>query len=417
MRVFIAGIDGYLGWSLACYLTERGHEVFGVDNGNRRRWVSEVGGQSLLPIDSMDARRILLSKSGGRMYDMNLLCYEGLREVFEHVRPEAIVHLGEMPSAPFSMISAETAQETQVNNFIGSLNILWAIKEVSPEAHLIKIGTMGSYGTPPCPIPEGVYPPGSRWINETEGIDADISGLLFHRSPGSFYHSTKVGDSINVDFACRVWGLKSTDVMQGVVYGTRSPGRDPSRGEWNTRFDADEAFGTAINRFVAASIIGEDMTLYGKGHQRRGFLPLCDSMQCLRIALENPPEKDDAGTIAYASGGMYRTWNQFEEVYDLTELAKRVQKVAKTFGLEASIRNYVNPRVEAEEHAYDPIHEGLLEHGYVPTTDMEAVLSEMFEDLLSHASRIQEMRDHIIPRIRWDGRWERVLALGVGYGS
>lgn len=390
MRVFIAGVDGYLGWSLAMYLTARGHEVAGLDNYMRRDWVAEVGSQSATPIRRMTERLQAFRDRFGTNLDFrrgDVRDYNFVWNLFRTFRPEAIVHFAEMPSAPYSMMDVNHAVFTQTNNIVGTLNILHAMRDVCPEAHLVKLGTMGEYGTPGVDIPEGFFTIEYRGRRDT---------LPFPRQASSWYHQSKVHDSNNVMMACRLWGLRSTDIMQGVVYGLRidEMGEDD---RLLTRFDFDQCFGTAINRFCAQAVIGHPLSPFGRGHQKRGFLPLRDSMQCLTLAIENPPD-----------AGGYRVFNQFEEVYDLTELALKVQKVGNEMGLEVQVQPVENPRMELEEHYYNPDHEELLRLGYVPTHDMESELRVMLSDLMRFKNRIEARRYALIPDIRWDGRRERV---------
>lgn len=390
MRVFIAGVDGYLGWSLAMYLTARGHEVAGLDNYMRRDWVAEVGSQSATPIRRMTERLQAFRDRFGTNLDFrrgDVRDYNFVWNLFRTFRPEAIVHFAEMPSAPYSMMDVNHAVFTQTNNIVGTLNILHAMRDVCPEAHLVKLGTMGEYGTPNVDIPEGFFTIEYRGRKDT---------LPFPRQASSWYHQSKVHDSNNVMMACRLWGLRSTDIMQGVVYGLRidEMGDDD---RLLTRFDFDQCFGTAINRFCAQAVIGHPLSPFGKGHQKRGFLPLRDSMQCLTLAIENPPD-----------AGEYRVFNQFEEVYDLTELALKVQEVGNDMGLGVQVQPVENPRMELEEHYYNPDHEELLKLGYVPTHDMESELRLMLSDLMRFKNRIEARRYALIPDIRWDGRRERV---------
>jgi UDP-sulfoquinovose synthase len=385
MRIFIAGMDGYLGWSLAQYLTARGHEVGGADAGFRREWVAEMGSQSATPIVAMPERlQAFKEKWGTTPYykQGDLTNWEFVKGMFEEFRPEAIVHLGECPSAPYSMIDVQHATWVQNNNINSTMNFLFAIRELMPEAHLVKLGTMGEYGTPKVDIPEGFFELDFRGRKER---------MPFPRQAGSWYHWSKVHGSNNIMFACRIWGLRSTDVMQGVVYGTRIDEMGDDE-RLLTRLDFDQSFGTAINRFCCQSVIGEPMTPFGKGHQKRGFLPLRDSMQCLTLAIENPPEQ-----------GEYRVFNQFEECYTIYELAEKVQRVAGELGLDAVIRHVENPRKELEEHYYNPDHKHLLDLGYQPTHDMEAELRVMLADLMKYRSRIEATKEVLIPDIRWDG--------------
>lgn len=393
MRIFIAGVDGYLGWPLAMYLTRRGHEVAGCDNYFRRDWVAEMGAQSATPIRRMTERLQAFRENFGVNLEFvkgDLRDYNFVWNFFRAFRPEAIVHLGEMPSAPYSMLDVHHCVFTHTNNLVGTLNILHSMRDVCPEAHLVKLGTMGEYGTPNMDIPEGFFEIEYRGRKDR---------LPFPRQAGSWYHQTKVHDSNNVTMACKLWDLRATDIMQGVVYGTRIEEMGDDE-RLVTRFDFDQCFGTALNRFCAQTIIGHPITLYGKGHQKRGFLPLRDSMECLTIAIENPPEK-----------GEYRVFNQFEEVYDLTALAYKVQEVGKKLGLEVEIRNVENPRLESEDHYYNPDRERLTALGYKPSRDMEAEISVILKTLLKYRQRIEARAHALIPDIRWDGSRKEVRFL------
>jgi UDP-sulfoquinovose synthase len=393
MRVFIAGMDGYLGWSLALHLAQRGHTVAGADLFLRRAWVAEMGSDSVVPICSMSERLQAFQEH----YNEPLLFREGdlcdypfIENFFREFQPEAIVHLGEMPSAPYSMIDVHHAVFTQSNNLVSTLNMLFAMREVCRDAHMVKLGTMGEYGTPNIDIPEGFFEIEYRGRTDR---------LPFPRQAGSWYHWSKVHDSYNVMFACKIWGLRSTDVMQGVVFGTRTHEMDQDE-RLATRFDIDQSFGTAVNRFCAQAVVEHPMTPFGKGHQKRGFLPLRDSIQCMTIAIENPPAE-----------GEYRVFNQFEEVYNVTELAEKIVRVGQSLGLNAQLRNIENPRKEMEEHYYNPDHQHLFDLGYRPTHDVETELELMLKHLLQHRDRIEQYKELFIPDIRWDGTRRRSIYL------
>lgn len=386
MKVLIAGIDGYLGWPLAQYLAARGHEVAGLDAFLRREWVEEVGGISAIPIHDMKERLAAFHSRYGYtpvFRQGNLLDYEFVLQFFEDFRPDAVVHLGEMPSAAYSMIDPAHTTFTQHNNVIGNLNVLWAMKEACADAHLVKLGTMGEYGTPNVDIPEGFFEVEYRGRKDT---------LPFPRQPGSFYHLSKVHDSHNTMFACKIWGLRSTDIMQGVVFGTQVED-DP---RLSTRLDFDQCFGTAINRFCCQAIISHPLTLYGEGQQKRGFLPLRDSMQCLALAVENPPQP-----------GEYRVFNQFDECYSIEELALLVQQAGYECGLSVEIQQYDNPRQEAAVHYYNPDRVRLVELGYKPADDAAGEIKRMLAELEPHRERILAKADMLVPDIRWDGTRRR----------
>ncbi len=394
MRVFIAGIDGYLGWPLAVSLRAHGHEVAGADLLLRREWVAEVGGISALPIASREERLEAYRERFGEPLDFrrgDLTDYAFVKDFFAEFQPEAVVHLGQMPSAPYSMMDQAHCVWTQRNNVINNLNILWAIKEAAPNAHLVKIGTMGEYGTPDVDIPEGFFEVEFRGRRDR---------LPFPRQAGSWYHQSKVHDSHNTHFASKIWGIRATDIMQGVVFGAQlaEMGDDP---RLRTRLDFDQCFGTAINRFCCQAVIGHPLTLFGLGKQKRGFLPLVDSMTCLRLAVENPPEP-----------GQFRVFNQFENAYTISELACMVKEVGFRIGLKPEIGRYDNPRTEMEEHYYQPDRRHLLDLGYEPTRDIKSVMQGMMLELLAHRERIQAHAESLIPDIRWDGGRQRSEVIG-----
>jgi UDP-sulfoquinovose synthase len=293
-----------------------------------------MGSRSVTPILSIEER----CKAIEECFTDRLLFWEGdlrsygfVEEIFRELQPEAIVHLGECPSAPYSMIDIHHATFVQMNNITTTLNILFAMQNLMPEAHLVKLGTMGEYGTPNMDIPEGFF--------EVE-FRGRTDYMPFPRQANSWYHWSKVHDSNNLMFACKTWGLRATDVMQGVVFGTRiEEMRDYQR--MMTRFDIDQSFGTVLNRFCAQAVIGHPLTLYGKGGQQRGFIPLRDSMQCLTLSVENPPDEGD-----------YRVFNQFQEIYSLSELALLVQDMSKELGLEAKIIHTQNPGALRDAYSY-----------------------------------------------------------------
>jgi UDP-sulfoquinovose synthase len=389
MKVFITGIDGYLGWALAQYMTHFGHEVAGVDLMLRREWVAEMGSESAIPIVSREERIAGFEQLFGKKLDFRVgdLCdYEFVTQFLGEFQPDAIVHLGQMPSAPYSMIDQKHSVWTQINNVTSNLNLLWAMREVVPNAHLVKLGTMGEYGQPNIDIAEGFFEVEYRGRKDR---------LPFPRQAGSWYHQSKVHDSNNTHFACKIWGLKATDIMQGVVFGTQFPGLgDDAR--LRTRLDYDQCFGTAINRFCVQAVVGHPLTLFGTGTMRRGFLPLRDAMRCLTLAVENSANK-----------GEYRVFNQFAEAYSIDELAVMTQEVSREFGLEVEIKNYDNPRGELEQHYYNPDRQNLLKIGYEPSQDVKSELRIMIGDLMQYKDAIAQHQDVLVPDIRWDGTRRR----------
>jgi len=391
MKVIITGSDGYLGWPLALYLLARGHEVVGVDNLSRRRMVREVGASSATPISDPFIRCAALREEFPKFVwrIMDLRNPVEVDYIFEKHKPDVVVHLGEIPSAPYSMIDLKHCNDTMINNIVGTNNILFAMRKHARECHMVKLGTMGEYGTPNVDISEGFF-------------DIEYRGrkdqLPFPKQAGSWYHQTKVHDSNNIMFACKIWGLRSTDIMQGVVHGIVTEDMlrpcDCVEREVDsrliTRFDFDGIWGTALNRFCAQAIIGHPLTPYGKGGQTRGYIALRDSIQCMTIAAETPPDE-----------GEYRVFNQFDECYSVNSLAEHVVKVAGEQGIEANIWNIENPRVEAEEHYYNPDHNNLRKLGFKPTHTLDDELAITLRYLRRYKDRIEAKRDKIMPTVNW----------------
>jgi UDP-sulfoquinovose synthase len=382
MRVLILGGDGYLGWPTALRFSARGHEVAVVDNFSRRRWHREQGTDSLTPIGELDARIDAWREASGaqiRSYVGAVEDGDFLDAVVAEVRPEAVVHYGEQPSAPYSMMSRERAVETQQTNVIGTLNLLFSLRDHVPDCHLVKLGTMGEYGTPNIDIEEGFIEIEHKGRSDT---------LPFPKLPGSLYHCSKVHDSTNLHFACRIWGLRATDLNQGVVYGVET---EETAGDERliTRFDYDEVFGTVLNRFCVQAVIGHPLTVYGSGGQTRGFLNIRDTLQCVELAVENPAER-----------GEFRVFNQFTEQFSVAELAALVKVAAEHLGYTAEIQHVENPRVELEEHYYNAVHTKLLDLGLKPTLLGEELVESMLHAIERHKGRVIEAS--IDPHTRWN---------------
>jgi UDP-sulfoquinovose synthase len=382
MRILILGGDGYLGWPTAMRFARAGHEVHAVDNYLRRTAHREAGTDSLTPIGaSLPARVQAFREVTGHEIgatEGDLMDWDVLERLFRDFRPEAIVHYGEMPSAPYSMIDREHAVFTQTNNVIGTLNVLFAMAELAPDAHLVKLGTMGEYGTPNIDIEEG-------FIEIHHNGRSDV--LPYPKLPGSLYHLTKVHDSHNIHFACRIWGLRSTDLNQGVVYGIETEETKLDE-RLLTRFDYDDVFGTALNRFCLQAVIGHPLTAYGTGGQTRGYLNIVDTLRCVELAILNPPE-----------AGEYRVFNQFTEQFSITELAEHVQKAGAEVGIDVKVDHIENPRVELEDHYYNAKHTKLLDLGLEPHLLSETLIESMFDTIERYRDRV--IRDHILPTTRW----------------
>lgn len=381
MRILILGGDGYLGWATAMHFSKRGHEVAVVDNFLRRRLHMERGTDSLTPIHSLQERVRVWGELTGKhiaMYIGDLQNWQFVEHVFKEFRPETIVHYGQIPSAPYSMIDVHHAVFTHQNNVIGNLHVLFAMRDYAPESHLVKLGTMGEYGTPNIDIEEGY-------------IEIEHKGrkdrLPFPKIPGSMYHLTKVHDSHNIHFTCRIWGLRATDLNQGVVYGIATEESEMDDRLIN-RFDYDESFGTALNRFCVQAVMGIPLTVYGKGGQTRGYLNIRDTIQCVELATLNPAAK-----------GEFRVFNQFTEQFSVRELALKVQDAGRQLGIQVEVAHYENPRVEMEEHYYNAQHTKLLELGLKP----HFLSEELVESVINRVNQFKDrvIPDAVVPRIRW----------------
>jgi UDP-sulfoquinovose synthase len=265
-----------------------------------------------------------------------------------------------------------------VNNVVGTLNLLFALRALRPDCHLVKLGTMGEYGTPNIDIEEG-------FLEVEHNGRRDV--LPFPKQPGSFYHLSKVHDSHNIMFSCRLWGLRATDLHQGIVYGTLTPETARHPGLIN-RFDYDGIFGTALNRFCVQAAIGHPLTVYGRGGQTRGFLDIRDTVRCIELAVLNPP-----------GSGEYRVFNQFTEQFSVGELAERVRATAEPLGLSVAIHHLPNPRVEGERHYYRAAHTGLRDLGLTPHGLSGSLLNSLLEIALRYRDRVR--REVILPGVDW----------------
>ena len=381
MKILILGADGYLGWPTAMSLSMKGHNVSLVDDFSKRKIELEEGIYPLENIPTLQKRVRTWKKVTGKNMDLHvcsLLNHRKVYSVFKEIKPDAVIHYAEQPSAPYSMQGREQAVFTQNNNVIGNLNVLFAIKKYCPEAHLIKLGTMGVYGTPNIDIEEG-------FIDITHKGRKD--NLPFPKQPFSFYHLSKVHDSNNILFACRVWGLKATDLNQGLVYGIETDETIMNE-DFKTSFHYDSVFGTVLNRFAVQSVVGFPLTIYGNGSQTRGCLNIKDTIQCVELALNNPPEQ-----------GKYEVYNQFTESFSIIQFADFVEKAAKNFDIKVNIEKIKNPRVEKEDHYYNPTHTKLLDLGLKPNLLTVDMVSEMLKRILESKNDIDQ--NLILPSISW----------------
>ncbi|MHB1550445.1 MAG: NAD-dependent epimerase/dehydratase family protein [Vulcanimicrobiaceae bacterium] len=394
MRILVIGGDGYCGWATALHLSARGHDVTIVDNLIRRRWDAELGITSLTRIAPIESRLREWHDRTSRTLaylPRDVTVYEDVCRTLRETQPDAVVHFGQQRSAPYSMIDHEHALRTHLNNTVGNLNLLWALHEVAPETHLVKLGTMGEYGTPNIDIEEGFITIEHKGRTDT---------LPFPKQPGSFYHLTKVSDSDQIYFACRTWQLRATDLNQGVVYGIETPETFLSAPLVN-RFDYDGVYGTVLNRFCVQAALRHPLTVYGRGGQTRAFLDIRDTVACIELALLNP-----------AQPGEYRVFNQFTEVFGVLELARRVEVVARELGIKVPVLYYDNPRAEKDEHYYQTVNTRLMDLGLTPRHLDDALIAQLIEVGIQNVERIDPA--HVLPKVRWRGAESAATAERVG---
>lgn len=389
MRICVLGGDGYLGWPTSMYLSARGHDVLIVDNLAKRGWEADCKAMPLWPVPSLQERIgcwKIAEKKRGRIGGLGFAyCdisrdYGQLEELFAKFRPEAIIHYAEQPSGPYSMASRELAVNTQRNNVVGTLNVIFAMRETCPDAHLIKLGTMGEYGTPNIDIEEG-------WLEVEHNGRRDR--VLYPKRAGSFYHLSKVHDSNNLEFVCRIWDFRVTDLNQGVVYGIFTDEIEFGQG-LHTSFHYDAVFGTVLNRFIAQAVAGVPLTVYGSGNQVRGFLNIRDTLRCVELAALNP-----------AKPGEFRVFNQFTEQFSLSQLAVAVSDAARSLGITVDVAHIDNPRVELDQHYYNAKHQALEGLGLKPR-----LLNG--QELLGMIQRVVQVKNLIdpavmLPQITWKG--------------
>jgi UDP-sulfoquinovose synthase len=383
MKVLVIGGDGYCGWATALHLSNQGYEVAILDSYIRRLWDLQLATPTLTPIQPLESRIAQWQALSGHSIPLfvgDICDYPFLISSLRQFHPDTIVHFGEQRSAPFSMISRDHAVLTQVNNVVGTLNLLYALKEEFPDCHLVKLGTMGEYGTPNIDIEEGYLTLEHNGRRDT---------LPYPKQPGSMYHLSKVHDSHNIHFACRIWGLRATDLNQGVVYGVLTEETGQAEGLIN-RLDYDGVFGTALNRFCIQAAVGHPLTVYGQGGQTRGFLDIRDTVRCIELAIAHPAEQ-----------GQMRVFNQFTEQFSVLELAKMVQKAGSAMGLKVEVNNIANPRVELEEHYFNAKNTKLLDLGLQPHYLSDSLLDSLLNVALKYRDRVDA--NLILPKVKWKG--------------
>ena len=394
-HILILGGDGYLGWPTAMHFSNKGYQVTVVDNYFRRNACTELDTGMLYPVPTLIERAKIWHEKTGKeikvvigdlsrpefmrcLFTGNALNYQwAIDNSFTGI-PQTVIHYAEQPSAPYSVYNYKYADITLINNLRVTNNLLWAIKDFSPDTHIIKLGTMGVYGTPNIDIEEG-------WLEIEHKGRKDK--FLFPRQASSLYHTTKIMDTDLEWFGVRMWDLHITDLMQGPVYGieTEESVIDP---RLKTIFNYDEIFGTIINRFIVQSIVGYPLTVYGKGGQTRGYLNIKDTLQCVAAAESHPADK-----------GKLKIYNQIMETFTANELAELTQKVGNRLGYTVKIQHIENPRKEAEEHYYNPTYQGLQDIGVVPHLLDEETMEKMFKEVAEHKNNIRI--DVIFKGVKW----------------
>eukprot|EP00798_Chlamydomonas_sp_ICE-L_P029288 gene29287-12532_t len=348
-KVMIIGGDGYCGWATALHLSARGYEVCIVDNLARRNYDLQLGMDTLTPIASCQDRVRRWGEISSKNITLEIgdICdWDFLSEAFTRFDPETVVHFGE--------------------------------QELKPDCHLVKLGTMGEYGTPNIDIEEGYITIEHNGRKDT---------LPYPKQGGSFYHLSKIHDSHNIHFATKAWKIAATDLNQGVVYGVRTKETmaDPML---INRLDYDGIFGTALNRFVIQAAVGHPLTVYGKGGQTRGYLDIRDTVQCVQLAIDNPANK-----------GEMRVYNQFTQQFSVNQLAQMVTSEGSKLGLNVQQINVPNPRVEAEEHYYNAKHSKLESLGLQPHLMEDSMMDSLLQFAIQYKDRVR--MDLIKPAVDW----------------
>jgi UDP-sulfoquinovose synthase len=384
MRALILGGDGYLGWPTAMAFASSGHEVCVIDNYLRRNIARETGSEPLVQAPNLNDRAEIFSSLGGKTIRVEIgdcADFLVLENVVRDFEPEVVVHYAEQPSAPYSMKGFDEAKLTFHNNLGVTFNLIWAVIQHVPDCHIIKLGTMGEYGTPNIDIEEG-------WIDIS--LNGRTQKFLYPRQAGSLYHTTKVLDTDLLWFYVRAYGLSVTDLMQGPVYGLSTHEADIDD-RLLPNFHYDDIFGTVVNRFLVQAVADIPLTVYGKGGQTRGYLNLKDTLQCVGLAMDYPAGK-----------GELRVLNQFTEQFSVNSLAERVQRVGNAMSLNVQVSNIENPRKELEDHYYNAKHTGLTDLGLKPHYLTDEVIASMLERVIKYKDSID--RTIIMPRVRWAGK-------------
>ncbi|MEN8217333.1 MAG: NAD-dependent epimerase/dehydratase family protein [Pseudomonadota bacterium] len=394
MKILILGGDGYLGWPTAMYFSNRGYEVTVVDNYLRRNACTELDTGMLYSVPTLIERAKIWHEKTGKEIKVvigDLTAPELMRSLFNGQItynwalnnrftgiPDTVIHYAEQPSAPYSLYNYHYADITVTNNLRVTNNLVWAIRDYARDTHIIKLGTMGEYGTPNIDIEEG-------WLDiEHKGRQGKF---LYPRQASSLYHTTKIMDTDLMWFAVRMWDLRVTDLMQGPVYGIYTDEMQIDD-RLKTIFNYDEIFGTIVNRFIVQAIVDYPLTVYGKGGQIRGYLNIKDTLQCVHMSEKTPAKKSEL-----------RIFNQIVETFSANQLAEITQRTGNKLGYDVKIDHLENPRKEAEEHYYNPTYQGLIDIGVKPHYLTDEVMEGMFRVVEQYKDNIR--KDVIFKGVKW----------------
>lgn len=370
-KIMILGADGYLGWPCCMYFAEKGYNVFAVDNYDKRMLISQNNLKQLYKTPKLDERVALYNSSNDNKIHYKIIDVKEkeFRNYFKEVIPDTVIHLAEQPSAPYSMLGYKEAKYTIENNILTTLNIADSILNHNKECHLVKLGTMGEYGTPNIDIEEGFIE-----VNHKNRKDT----FLFPRQANSLYHTSKIMDTDLLWFYTRSYGLKVTDLMQGPVYGLLD--LSDQNDILNTCFNYDEYFGTVINRFILQALIDHPLTIYGEGNQTRGIIHIDDSIKCMHLSELNPPKS-----------GEMNIYNQISETMSINQIAKHVSEYFKIkFNKEVSIKFFDNPRIEKNNHYYNPTYSKLNDLGFEPQLLSLESIDHIVKKLLKYKNLIDK---------------------------
>jgi len=380
MKIMILGADGYLGWPTAVDLAFKKHKLMLVDSYIKRKIMTKMNREPLVKSPTLSIKVRKLNKAGCNVSLANIDCcdFTKLSNIFKKFRPDAVIHFAELPSAPYSMIGNKEAWNTLDNNLHTTLNLIWCVKNINTNCHIIKLGTMGEYGTPNIDIEEG-------WLNIKHNNREQR--FMYPRQASSLYHTSKIMDTDLLWFYTRMNKIKVTDLMQGPVYGIMN-NDFIEENNYQISFAYDDMFGTVLNRFIVQAVAKTPLLIYGSGSQIRGYINIQDTLACISLALENPP----------TSGDMH-IHNQFTEQFSVNQLAKKVQKSLKKIDIDVSINKIKNPRIESEKHYYNAKNKNMINYGLSPTLLDDDIIISIAQYVMKYKKNIN--KKILKPKTKW----------------